>query len=241
MSKLLKFILGGCLILSLSIFGFTPATDLKQESLDRAAASVGYTREVVKTALMEYERTGRMGTVAHDVLLPTSMGIKIPNLDPSKVLNETPLSSYGNREAFYEALRSHGYDDPDMENMPYWQYEQLESNWLLDSETAAYLLASNPELADRDISHWTYGDYNRFNDQKETEILAAWFTAEQLEELEARGIRIEDTRTLLKEFHQPETILAQSDATLKALLEDYYEIKLAFSLGADWRESARIA
>lgn len=240
MTKLLKFILGGCLILSLSIFGFTPDTNEGKESLQKAAATVGYTREEIKTALLEYEQTGRADDMIQDILLPASMGIEIPNLNPAKVLNETPLKEYGGREEFYANLRAHGYDDPDMENMPYWQYEQLEANWLLEPEMVELLAGTNPELADRDLSQWTYADYNRFNEQRNEENLMNWFTEEQQAELKARGIRAEDLRPLLKMFHQPETILQQPDYALKAILEDWYETKLTLSLGADWRESARI-
>lgn len=240
MTKLLKFILGGCLILSLSVFGFTPAVNQKEENLQQAAANVGYTREEIKTALLEYERTGQAGAVAEAVLMPASMGIEIPNLNPAKVLNDTPLKEYGGREEFYAELRAHGYDDPDMENMPYWQYEQLESNWLLSQEMIDLLAATNPELADRDLSKWTYADYRLFNEQRNQEALASWFTAEQQAELAERGIRIEDTRPLLKVFYQAEAVLAQPDYALKSILEDWYETKLTLSLGADWRESARI-
>ena len=241
MQRIVKIILGGCLILSLAIFGFTPATNQKEEAIQKAASAAGYTREEIKTALLQYERSGEKNAVVMDILLPSSMGIKIPNLNPAKVLNETPLKEYGNRADFYAALRAHGYDDPDMENMPYWQHEQLESNWLLDPSIAASLAVSNPELADRDLSNWTYGDYTRFNEQKEADHLAALFTPEQLTELEQRGIRIEDTRPLLKTFYQTDTILEQSDETLRSILEDWYETKLTLSLGADWRLSARIA
>lgn len=239
MTKLFKFILGGCLILSLSVFGFVPAVNQKEEALQQAAANVGYSREEIKTALLEYERTGKTGEVANAVLMPASMGIEIPNLNPAKVLNDTPLKEYGDRETFYAALRAHGYDDPDMENMPYWQYAQLESDWLLEQETID-LLSGYPELADRDLSQWTYADYNLFNEQRSQDVLASWFSAEQLSELQMRGIRVEDTRPLLKMFSQPENILAQSDSTLKTILEDWYETKLTLSLGADWRESAKI-
>lgn len=239
MTKLFKFILGGCLILSLSVLGFTPAVNQKEEALQQAAANVGYSREEIKTALLEYERTGKTSEIAEAVLLPASMGIEIPNLNPAKVLNDTPLKEYGGSETFYAALRAHGYDDPDMENMPYWQYQQLESDWLLEQETID-LLAGYPELADRDLSQWTYADYNRFNEQRSQDILASWFTEEQLSELQERGIRVEDTRPLLKAFYDPETILEQPDYALKAVLEDWYETKLTLSLGADWRESARI-
>jgi hypothetical protein len=240
MSKTFKIVLACALILSLAVaVGFIPAGNPKEEALQKAASSVGYPREEIKSALLRYERSGEKNGVAEAVLLPASMGIKTPSINPAKVLNDTPLHYYGNREVFYAALRSHGYDDGDMANMPYWQYEQLESRWLLDEALRNSLAASNPELADRDLSHWTYGDYHRFNEQKSTENLAAWFSAEQLAELESRDIRIEDTRPLLKEFYQPETILAQSDETLRTAIEEWYETKLILSLGADWRESAK--
>jgi hypothetical protein len=113
-----------------------------------------------------------------------------------ELLPHLPLvcdSAYFRRAAIrsgrYERIiLAHGYDDGDMANMPYWQYEQLESRWLLDEALRNSLAASNPELADRDLSHWTYGDYHRFNEQKSTENLAAWFSAEQLAELDPAAV-----------------------------------------------------
>lgn len=240
MSKFIKYILIVSLIFTLCIFGFTPVINYKEAALQEAAAAAGYTREEIKTALLQYERAGTVSKITNTVLLPASMGITVPNLDPAKVLNETPLKEYGSKEEFYAELRAHGYDDPDIENMPYWQYEQLSDNWLLDQQTVARLYAYYPELKARNLATWTNKDYRLFNKQNNKEILAGWFTTEQLAELETRGIQIEDTRPLLKTFYQPETILAQSDETLKAILEDWYQTKLALSLGADWRESARI-
>lgn len=240
MSKFVKIALIVSLILTLCIFGFTPVTDYKEVALQEAAAAAGYTREEVKTALLQYEQTGTVNKVTNTVLLPASMGITTPNLNPAKVLNETPLKEYGGKEEFYAELRAHGYDDPDMENMPYWQYEQLSGNWLLDTETVEMLYACYPALGERDLTAWTNKDYRLFSEQNNKELLAGWFTAEQLAELKARGIQLEDTRPLLKTYYQPETVLAQSNETLKAILEDWYQTKLTLSLGADWRQSARI-
>jgi hypothetical protein len=240
MSKFVKIALIVSLILTLCIFGFTPVINYKEAALQEAAAAAGYTREEVKTALLHYERTGTVSKVTNTVLLPASMGITTPNLNPAMVLTETPLKEYGGKEEFYAELRAHGYDDPDMENMPYWQYEQLSGNWPLDTETVEMLYACHPVLAERDRTAWTNKDYRLFSEQNNKELLAGWFTAEQLAELKARGIQLEDTRPLLKTYYQPETILAQSDETLKAILEDWYQTKLTLSLGADWRQSARI-
>lgn len=238
MTKLLKFILCGCLIMSLSVVGFAPAELAENTRITEA----GYTREEIKAGLARYERTGKTNDVTDAVLLPASLGIETPNLDPAKVLNDTPLKEYGGREEFYAELRAHGYDDPNMENMPYWQYEQLSDHWLLEQEMIDLLAATNPELADRDLSQWTNGMYREFNAQRNQQQLAAHFTAEQLEELEKRNIQLADLQILLREYYfQPELILAESDETLKAALEGWYETKLALSLGADWRESARIA
>ncbi len=238
MTKLLKFILCGCLIMSLSVLGFAP-TELAENT---RITEAGYTREEVKMGLARYERTGKPNAITEAVLLPASLGIEIPNLDPAKVLNDTPLKEYGGREDFYAELRAHGYDDPNMENMPYWQYEQLSSHWLLDREMAELLAATNPELADRDLSQWTMGMYREFNDQRNRQSIEAYFTAEQLAELNARNIRPEDLQPLLRDYYfQADLILAQSDDALKTALEGWYETKLTLSLGADWRESARIA
>ncbi len=240
MSKLTKIVLACCLLLCLTVVGFVPAITKDNTALEKAAETdLGYTREEVKSALLNYERTGEAGAVVQSVLLPSSLGISTPNLNTDKVLNETPLKEYGNREEYYENLLAHGYDDSDMENLPYWQYEQLSANWLLDQSTRDLLASTYPELTDRDLSQWTIGMYRQFIEQSEEELLMACFTTEQQAALEERGISSADFGQLLLVYGQPETILAQSDETLKTVLEDWYQTKLTLTLGADWRVSAR--
>lgn len=73
----------------------------------------------------------------------------------------------------------------------------------------------------------TYGDYLEYQISKDKQDFSAkWFTQEQLDELEERDIRLDDAAFLLKEFHNAEVILRQSDAVLKQIITDFYNTKL---------------
>jgi putative salt-induced outer membrane protein YdiY len=90
-----------------------------------------------------------------------------------------------------------------------------------------------PELRHEDLSNWTYGDKENYSKYKDASNLTERFpfTDEQIKQLEQRGIRLEDTFYLFKDFYQAETILAQPDAVLKETIAGYYQFSLDMLAG----------
>lgn len=155
--------------------------------------------------------------ILNDVLLPTSMGITIPNIDPSKVIQTVDV--YSLDPAFAEALADHGVY---RSRMTFSEYEKIESTWLLPDEFISIARISYPELQDVDMSSWTYGTYKEYTQNKDEERFLARFSSEQLQELNARGILIDDLSILISSYHTIDNILSQSNQDLKATIEAAY-------------------
>ena len=183
-----------------------------------------YQPQEVKESLETLESVGIGSEILDDVLLPASMDIKVPNIDMDKVAKNTSITTLSGE--FYDALIEHGYSDEGIKDMTLSQYEEIEASWLLSDEMIELLMRGYPELENSDLRSWTYGQYEDFYKAKYNEDLAARFTEEQLQELDDRGILIADTFYLFKEFHDPATMLAQSDAVLKQTIETYYQNKI---------------
>ncbi len=203
------------------------------------AAAPLYTVEEVKTALLAYEQTGNAGALLKDIMLPATSGTKTPKLDERRILNTTPLSAFGNAETYYKELRSHGIRQSDLDGMNYSDYQQLRNGWKLDPSTAKTLKLRFPELAEADLTQWTYGTYDFYLQEQNVANLKELFTEDQLAQLEKMGIQISDTQYLLRIYDTPANLLAQPEAKLKATIEDRYQQDLNLLLGADWRISAK--
>ncbi|MCL4423917.1 MAG: M23 family metallopeptidase [Firmicutes bacterium] len=162
-----------------------------------------------------------------DILMPTSMGIQTPKINVERITNNTPISELSG--AFLDSLVTHGVKAAG--SMTYSEFKAIEATWPLTAEGIRILKELYPELSNTDMSTWTYGTSEAYCSQADKRNLAKRFSDEQLRKLNDRGIRIEDTFYLFKEFHDPETILAQSDETLKGVIEGYYKANLSMSLG----------
>lgn len=178
--------------------------------------------EVTSAIAMIREGKVARSAVLDAVLMRTSMGITTPNIDPELIAKNIPISQLSSD--FSEALVQHGVV-PDG-SMTLSEFEALEATWPLTTEDVEIALRLYPELDYDRVSTWTYGDYLAYRRLVDLEDLKTRFTSSQLRELERRGIRIEDTFALFKEFHNPEVILAQSDETLKAKIALSYDVKL---------------
>lgn len=191
-----------------------------------------YQPKEVREALDQLEQLGITSEISDDVLLPASMDIQIPNIDPAKIYNNDLLTEYDH--VFIAALIEHGYSEEDAKNMTMSQYKAIEDTWLLPDDMIKrvknYSPEPDPELEGVDVSTWTYGDFEAYAKKIDAKVFAGQFTAKQLAELEARDIRIEDAIYLLREFYTPEALLAQSDEILKATLEAYYQFKIYMEL-----------
>lgn len=200
-----------------------------------------FTAAAVKAELLSAQnRTNAMtatrqtSSLLSEVLQPVSMGIEIPKVDPSKVLDiyDRKISDMASREVYYENLAEHGFTDAEMATMTRSEYDALESTWLMDADFIAVAQKLYPELKNIDMTDWTIGKYDAYVKTKNAEQLKARFTAEQLAELEERNILVEDTFYLFKEFHNVDVILQQTDETIKEVLEGYYAFNLEHTLGS---------
>jgi len=127
---------------------------------------------------------------------------------------------------FKGELKRHGYTEEEISKFSYHDYKVIESTWKLPEEMMISISKSYPELANEDPSQWTYGDYREYYTKQDQENFVRSFTDEQLTQLNQRGILVEDTFYLLKEFHEIDMILAQPDEVLKRTLERYYQLSI---------------
>ena len=201
------------------------------------AAAPLYTAEEVKTALLAYEQTGHVGALLKDITLPASKGVQTPKLDASRILDPTPLSQFGNKEMYYKELRAHGITPQDAENMTYSDYQKLRSGWKVDPLAAKALKDRYPQLAEADVSQWTYGTYDYYLQEQQAEDNKRLFAPQELEAMERLGLTTEDACYLLKS-HGSTAFLILPQEQLTAQLEARYQKELNLLLGADWRVSA---
>lgn len=176
--------------------------------------------------------------VISEVLQPTSMGITIPKIDSSRVapINSKLLRDLKGYETFYEELVNHGYPKEVIEKMTYSEYEAIEATWPMSEEYIEVFKKIHPGLENEDLENWTIGESEEYTKEENIRELATRFTDEQLEELNERGILVEDTRYLFKEYHTADNILSKSDAALKNTLEGYYTFNIGMTLGFDVAE-----
>ena len=156
--------------------------------------------------------------ILNDVLLPASMGIEIPNINPESVYQTVDV--YTLDPSFSTALADHGIIRT---SMSYSEYEAIENTWLLPDDMIESIKRVYPELALIDMSDWTYGDYKNYSKEADYANALDGISAEQISSLEMRNIRIADLHYLIKEYHTIESVLAQSDSALKQTLEDAYQ------------------
>lgn len=155
--------------------------------------------------------------ILNDVLMPVSMGVTVPHIDASKVIQTVDV--YTLDSSFAEALAAHGIYKT---SMTYSEYEALENTWQLPAEVIASAKASYPELERVDMTLWTYGDYKEFCIHTDEANFLANITSEQLQELDSRNILVSDLSYLLKEYHTIDLILEQSDQDLMNIIEKAY-------------------
>lgn len=158
------------------------------------------------------------------VEMPRSMGIQIPNINMDKAIDPTPLSEFSN--VFKAELSQHGLSEKEIAGLSYSDYRTIERSWKLSEEMIESVKKSYPELADRDLSSWTHGDYQAYYTKHDKENFAKSFTPAQISQLNKRGILLEDLHWLFKESYTIDTILAQPDEVLKKIIEGYYQFAI---------------
>jgi hypothetical protein len=155
------------------------------------------------------------------VELPRSLGISLPNIDITKV-HDTHLLSQREREL----LMSHGFSFEEIASMDFGDFKNIEKTWLLTPEMIKSIKVIYPALAHIDLSKWNYGDFLAYSMEADAKTYAP--TTEQAEAIKARNITLNDARKLLKDFHSYDSLLKQSDDTLKELLERYYQFTIDY-------------
>lgn len=185
-----------------------------------------YTAEEVALALMNVSSKGSrakaQASILEDVLLPASMDIDIPHINMEKVVKEVRIATLA--PEFQEELVAHGVEMT--EDMTFSEYERIENTWLLSEETVKIAKILYSELADIDISKWTYGQFQEYYTNRDREKLIGRFTLAQKDELDRRGVQTSDYMYLFKEYHTTENILRQTDEALKETIEGYYQFAL---------------
>lgn len=155
-----------------------------------------------------------------------SLGITVPKLD-TRVIHCTRALTHEKKE-----LKAHGYTDAQIVQMDVGDYDNLWVTWPMSADTRQFAKSFYNELADVDISGWTNGDYQAW--QRERSVNSYLPTEEQMAQFVARDIMLDDARTLCKDFHSYEGVLAQTDETLQEHLEGYYQF--AINMVLYWAE-----
>jgi|GEM_PF-1767349 len=162
------------------------------------------------------------------VELPRSMGINIPNINMEKVFDIDPLNTFKNEyQTNLKKLKRHGFAEKEVSKITLGEYEVIQNSWKLSKELIASL-KTYTELKYKDLSNWTYGDYENFYKHFDELTFERGYTLEQKKQLSKRGILLEDVHYLLKDFYKIDTILNQSDKVLKESLIGYYQFKIDY-------------
>lgn len=213
------------LLLALNLFALgAPASESKAETITGRFEL--FDAIDIQADLEQHRESGTTSINLEKILLEPSLDIEVPNINLSKVKSPTKIADLAAKDEFYKQLDDHGVQyDPD--TITYSEYCIIESTWTVDADTAAQIRLLYPELENTSNTELTYGDYLEYQISKDKQDFGSkWFTPEQLDELEERNIRLDDAAFLLKEFHNAEVILRQSDAVLKQIITDFYNTKL---------------
>lgn len=199
--------------------------------VDPSKFEIGFTVEEATEALLNPTNENKH-ILEQTTYEKTSLGIKFPKINPSNIvpINSPKIETLPAKDEFIKQLKRYGITNFDI---TYYEYQVIERSQLLDDDSIAALKSLYPELENVDLSDWTIGKKQAYAKEKGDENLKSRFTADQLAELKKRGIEIEDTTYLFKEFHNPDTILSQSDQTLKETIEGYYRTNAVLALGND--------
>ncbi|MGI6677520.1 MAG: stalk domain-containing protein [Dehalobacterium sp.] len=162
--------------------------------------------------------------IINAVRLPSSLDIDIPKINMEKIIDTKPLDAFS--YDFKGELREHGYTEEEISRFSYHDFKVIESTWQLTEEMINSIKNDDPELAEKDLSQWTIGDYQKYYKERDKKNLELSFTEEQLAQLNQRGILMEDAFYLLKEFQQMDRILAQPDEVLRRIMEGYYQLRI---------------
>lgn len=216
--KMTKRAISVFLLMAMILLGSFPVNASNVQAVELPDISGKYLpSDIVEAIEHKNTRSAEHTSVLNDVLRPASMGIEIPNINPKSVYQTVDV--YTLDSSFSEALAAHGIIRT---SMSYSEYESIERTWLLPEDMIESIKNAYPELAQTDMSNWTYGDYKDYSKEADFENAMDAISVLQLSSLEARNIEVADLHYLIKEYNTIENILAQSNSDLKQTLEDAY-------------------
>lgn len=157
--------------------------------------------------------------VLNEIALPASLNIDIINIDMDKVHQTYPIM-----DSQIHFLKERGYSDEEIAELDMGDFFNIEKTCKIKPELISAVKYVYKELKDIDISNWTYGDLNAYARPIDAQKYAP--TAEQEQQLTARGITLSDARTLLKDYYSYDNILAQSDRQLAEDIKAYYQFTI---------------
>ncbi len=153
--------------------------------------------------------------------LQRSLSISIPKIDMNKVHDTNPLE-----QLQIDNLIKHGYNKEQILTLDAGDYYEIEKTWKIPSEAISNIMLFFPDIDKSVISKWTWGDYFAYSKLEDERSNAYAPTEEQKIALNTRNITLSDARMLLKDFQTYDNLLSQSDDTIKACIESYYNFTI---------------
>lgn len=120
-----------------------------------------------------------------------------------------------------QLLIERGYSDEYIVNLTLEEFQKLEGSWTLSEETIKQAKYLYPELANIDISSWTYNDFSDYSSKKDNERFAP--TKEEEAQLLKRGISKEMAMRMLKYFYSYDSMINATDEKLSEVVEGIKE------------------
>ena len=167
--------------------------------------------------------------------LPASLGIEIPNVNLSAVRDDRLLDEVEIQEAV-----AFGASRNEAKKMTLSELLDFLGSKKLTPQSKENMRILFPELSKEQIDEMTYKDYENYSYAQTHKALTP--DKKTLEELERRGITLDDFFYLRKCYDDDASILAEDDAVLRSALKKHYLFKLdyarAVSNDSDYRNAA---
>ena len=173
-------------------------------------------------ALPDSQQTEFKDIRSYEKWLPASLGIEIPNVNPSAVRDDRPLDETGIKEAV-----KFGKSEEEARTMTSSELLDFLGSKKLTKQSQKSMAIVFPELSEEQIRKMTYKDYENYSYSKTIKRLTP--DEKTLEELERRGITLDDFFYLRKCYDDDASILAEDDAVLRSALKKHYLFKLDYA------------
>ena len=155
-------------------------------------------------------------------LLPSSLGITIPNINMAAVKDNRIIEG----DEIDEAIKL-GKTKEEAQKMTRYELTELINLQKLDEASKQSIAQSNSEISREELDGWTYSQYNDYIAEKNRKQFMP--DSATLKKLDERGITLDDFEYLHKLYGSDDEILAQDDETLKKALEEWYLSKIEYA------------